>query len=136
MHRHNLAHGDIAMNILMDPVGMFPNGYNPVQPSSALDKANVPVSWRPRMLSSPRYYFIDFERSVKYNSYDERGLVVGTNVHAKGAPELSRTVPYDPFPMDVFALGAHLETLIIDVSNTTALSFHCHTQIFVALSIY
>jgi len=118
MHNYNLAHGDIAMNIFMDPVGMFPNGYNPAQPSSALGKANVSVSWRPRMLSGPRYYFIDFERSVKYNSYDERGLVVGTNVHAEGAPELSDTVPYDPFAYNVFALGVHVAAFIMNVGTT------------------
>ena len=46
--------------------------------------------------------------------------MVGTGVHARGAPELSDEIPYDPFPMVVFALGAHIQILIIDVSSVSA----------------
>lgn len=48
MHQHNMAHGDIAANIMMDPVGMFPSGWDVLQPSSEEGKLNVPASWKSR----------------------------------------------------------------------------------------
>jgi len=41
--------------------------------------------------------------------------MVGTEVRAKTAPELSDSIPYDPFPLDVYALGAHFHKVVLEV---------------------
>jgi len=41
--------------------------------------------------------------------------MVGTEVRAKTAPELSDSIPYDPFPLDVYALGAHFHKFVLKV---------------------
>ena len=61
-----------------------------------------------RIARSPagvRYFFVDFGISVQYGSHSERAFVVGRVGLNRSAPEASKTVPYDPFPLDVRLFG-------------------------------
>ncbi|KAI0774908.1 hypothetical protein BD413DRAFT_677962 [Trametes elegans] len=94
MHRHCVAHRDIAFeNIMMDAEKLYPDGHHPVhlglQPNALHE-----VSPLPRAGYSITYYYVDFEP-----------LVTGRVGRDKNAPELSSIVAYDPFKVDIFALG-------------------------------
>ncbi|KAI0325870.1 hypothetical protein GY45DRAFT_1374426 [Cubamyces sp. BRFM 1775] len=77
MHRHRIAHRDIAMkNIMMDGKALFPDGHHPVRLNYSPD-AIYKVNPLPRAGRSIQYFYIDF------------GLAF----------------PYDAFKMDIFAPG-------------------------------
>ncbi|KAJ7915625.1 hypothetical protein B0H13DRAFT_2324187 [Mycena leptocephala] len=57
-----------------------------------------------------KYYYIDFGLSVHFPN-DARGLVVGECGRLrKHIPEMSETVPYDPFKVDIRLVGEMLRT--------------------------
>ncbi|KAJ7293973.1 hypothetical protein C8J57DRAFT_1162890 [Mycena rebaudengoi] len=98
MHRHNVAHTDIARtNIVWDAK------QNPSDPSDLKGKKS-----KKGPAPSTKYYFIDFGLACSYNSFEDRGLVRGICGQHRDIPELSEEVPYDPFPLDIRQLGEML----------------------------
>ncbi|KAH9983844.1 kinase-like domain-containing protein [Russula vinacea] len=68
MHERNIAHRDCtANNIMLDPSGMYPKGFHPVQIDRSRDFRGTAKrftrTWRPT-----RYYLIDFGLSRRYSS--------------------------------------------------------------------
>ena len=64
--------------------------------------------WKTRWSVRPnRYYVIDFGMSKKFDQR-EGVQVLGVLGQDRSVPEMSNTVPYDPFPMDVYQLGSML----------------------------
>lgn len=57
-----------------------------------------------RGLIRVRYYYVDFGMSTRFLPGEPR-LVTGQLGRDREAPELSDTVPYDPFKVDVFIIG-------------------------------
>ncbi|KAJ7287056.1 hypothetical protein C8J57DRAFT_1116770 [Mycena rebaudengoi] len=100
MHRHNVAHTDIARtNIVWDAK------QNLSDPSDLKRKEKSKKGPAPPI----KYYFIDFGLACSYNSFEDRGRVRGIcGQHRKNIPELSKEVPYDPFPVDIRQLGEML----------------------------
>ena len=105
-------------NILMDADSMYPKGYHPVQQrrlplphwtsmASPYSRASAP---RP-----VRYYFADFGLSTHFPPGAPR-LVTGELGAEREVPELSDTIPYDPFKLDIYVLGNVFKTRIHDVS--------------------
>ncbi|KAG8926386.1 hypothetical protein FRC01_008926 [Tulasnella sp. 417] len=89
------AHG----NILMDGRALFPHGWHPqslLTSRDGLHNAGFPSL---REVEQLRYYFIDFGIS----SWNE-DMTVG-DIGQERAPELSETIPYDPYKLDVYILG-------------------------------
>ncbi|CDO69429.1 hypothetical protein BN946_scf184791.g24 [Trametes cinnabarina] len=104
MHRHRVAHRDIAMmNIMMDASSLYPDGHHPVRTGYTAD-ARYPATALPRGSRSVTYVYIDFGLSSQFPE-GVSTYVVGCVGRDKEAPELSSTVPYDPFKVDIFALG-------------------------------
>ncbi|KAJ6569293.1 hypothetical protein B0H19DRAFT_937864 [Mycena capillaripes] len=110
LHSRNIAHRDIcAMNIVVDPSEMLPAGFHFLNPFCAPDGLDpivkytgddsVPHFMKSRTEAGPmRYYYIDFGESVRFPSFEARALVTGeVGRHRKHIPEISDTVPYDPF---------------------------------------
>lgn len=60
----------------------------------------------PRCMCSFKYYFIDFGISTRFEGPGPH-LVTGTIGRDPTAPEMSDTVPYDPFKLDIYYLGNH-----------------------------
>ena len=61
--------------------------------------------WKSRWSVRPNHYFvIDFGMSQRY-AQREGVLVLGALGQDRSVPEMSNTVPYDPFPMDVYQFG-------------------------------
>ncbi|KAJ6468967.1 hypothetical protein DFH09DRAFT_1058880, partial [Mycena vulgaris] len=114
LHGKNIAHRDIcAMNIVVDPSHMVPGGSHFLQPFYAANGVDFLVKYTgdnsvPHIMKSRteagslHYYYIDFGLSVHFPSFEARALVTGeVGRHRKHIPEISETVPYDPFKVDV-----------------------------------
>lgn len=93
---------------------MNPSGYHPlhwrmlpdtVTPAPTLPRSSVPVT----------YYLIDFGISTHFSPDDPSKLVVGTKGLETTVPELSTTVPYNPFKTDIYILGALFRQEFLDV---------------------
>jgi len=106
MHRHNVAHRDAASpNWMMDASAMYPEGFHPYTQQYAKEGAVYNLAKAlTRTQAPPKYYLIDFGISTRYTDTGSPILDVGMPGRSR-APELSATVPYDPFAVDVFAYG-------------------------------
>lgn len=87
----------------MDAKAMYPDGHHPVRLGYSPD-ALYRVSPLPRAGRPIRYFYIDFGLSLRFpaGAVPSAGGVVGRD---RDVPELSNSVPYDPFKVDVFTLG-------------------------------
>ncbi|KAL1945390.1 hypothetical protein VTO73DRAFT_2241 [Trametes versicolor] len=104
MHRHRVAHQDIAVpNIMMDAKTLYPDGHHPVRLGFSPD-ALYRVSPLPREGNPVRYFYIDFGLSLRF-PVGTVPSAIGIIGRDREIPELSDSVPYDPFKVDVFALG-------------------------------
>lgn len=93
---------------MMDAKPLYPDGHHPVRLEASPD-ALYDVIPLPRTGRSIRYYYIDFGLSVKFPE-GAPSLVVGDVGRDADVPELSPDVPYDAFPVDIYALGNMLFT--------------------------
>ncbi|RPD57465.1 kinase-like protein [Lentinus tigrinus ALCF2SS1-7] len=104
LHRNRVAHRDIAVqNIMMDARPLYPQGHHPVQLNYTPD-GMYRISPLSRTDRPVRYYYIDFGLSVQFPK-GASPYVVGDVGRDTDVPELSETVPYDAFKVDIFALG-------------------------------
>ncbi|KAI0629583.1 kinase-like protein [Trametes polyzona] len=104
MHRNNVAHRDMAVpNIMMDARPLYPHGHHPVRLGYTPDTL-YPATALPRAGRGVKYYFIDFGLAQHFPK-GASSLVVGDVGRDDAVPELSDTVPYDAFKVDIFTLG-------------------------------
>ncbi|KAH9478459.1 hypothetical protein JR316_0008914 [Psilocybe cubensis] len=96
-------------NFMMDPTDVIPGGFHHsiqfYQPDGKTlirvrDRCTVP---------SLKYYIIDFE-TAEY--FPPNSLCTGLIGQEKAAPELSRTVPFDPYKLDIYQLGMLVHRLM------------------------
>ncbi|KZV89756.1 hypothetical protein EXIGLDRAFT_721074 [Exidia glandulosa HHB12029] len=107
MHEHNVAHRDCTgMNIMQDVRTLFPGLRTHPQRPCYSENIQIRYDHIPRSRASVKYYFIDFGISARFEGPGPH-LVTGTACRDRTAPELSATVPYDPFKLDVYLLGNH-----------------------------
>uniref|UniRef100_A0A8H8CK66 Protein kinase domain-containing protein n=1 Tax=Psilocybe cubensis TaxID=181762 RepID=A0A8H8CK66_PSICU len=110
LHEHNIAHRDACnLNFMMDPTDVIPSSFhhgdNYYQPDG-----KTRIEFKDRCsVSRVKYYIIDFEFA---NYFPNNKLCVGLYGQQKDVPEMSRTVPYDPFKLDVFQVGKLIEKFI------------------------
>ncbi|KIO31891.1 hypothetical protein M407DRAFT_45980, partial [Tulasnella calospora MUT 4182] len=108
LHGHQIAHRDCAYdNILMDRHALYPNGWHPQSWLATRDGLASTGRRALREVQDLRYYFIDFGLSTHCES-----LTIGEDGQ-EGAPELSLTVPYDPYKLDVYILGKTYGRLLV-----------------------
>lgn len=101
-------------NMLIDAEAMYPEGFHPVNISYKRDYSG----WATYMLRSAvgvKYYFADFGISSHIPEGEPQKLVTGILGWGQEPPELSRTVPYDPFKLDVYIIGNMLKREFCDV---------------------
>ncbi|KAI8968722.1 kinase-like protein [Trametes punicea] len=104
MHRHRVAHRDIAVsNIMMDAKSLYPGGHHPIRLGYTPDSL-YPVSALPRAGRDVRYLYIDFGLSERFPE-GTSSYVLGDVGRDADVPELSDHVPYDAFKVDIFSLG-------------------------------
>ncbi|KAJ3476120.1 hypothetical protein NLI96_g11382 [Meripilus lineatus] len=104
MASHDLVFRDCAnLNIMMNAKSMYPDGFHPVHDTHDLSRSFF-VPHYTRSERRPKYYFIDFGIS-SYFPTDDDTLVVGLDGRDNEVPELSSTIPYNPYKTDIFIIG-------------------------------
>ncbi|OCH90635.1 hypothetical protein OBBRIDRAFT_819196 [Obba rivulosa] len=105
LHDHGVAHRDCApKNLMMAADAMYPLGFHPIMYRCLPDGESV-APYLPRYKVGVKYYYIDFGISVYIPPDKHPKLVTGFLGRDREVPELSATVPYDPFKVDVFIIG-------------------------------
>jgi hypothetical protein len=103
------------LNIMMNPIGMYPHPYHPCRPSRRLDTKGW-ARHRPRTECPPRYLFIDFGISRRYQASERAPLEPPIWGGYKNVPEFQLSnEPRNPFPTDVWYLGLALQQRLLNV---------------------
>lgn len=105
-----------AKNLMMDADVLFPLGFHPVH-TLFLPDAKTPANPFPRHSAKVKYYYVDFGISSHFppDSQGDR-LVLGRDGRDQDVPELSESIPYNPFKVDIFILGNLFRHEFHDVS--------------------
>ena len=77
----------------------------------------------PRSAVGVRYYFVDFGISTYIPEDASTKLVTGNLGRDQDPPELSTTIPYDPFKLDVFIIGNMFRQKLYEVSSWLTVIF-------------
>ncbi|KAJ7113253.1 kinase-like domain-containing protein [Mycena crocata] len=107
MHEHNIVHGDAAaQNIMMDETLVVPKGSHFVRDRTHKGYSRL-FTWTNRCSVSPvDYYYIDFGLTFVFSVGIDHAKMIGyCGRWRKQIPELSDTVPYNPFKVDICRLG-------------------------------
>ena len=90
---------------MMDETRVVPKGSHFVRPYSH-DGTDYNLTWHHRCRVSPvDYYYIDFGLSGWYPYGHDSALAMGVCGQVKTVPELSDTIPYNPFKVDIYQMG-------------------------------
>ncbi|KAG1848167.1 kinase-like domain-containing protein [Suillus tomentosus] len=107
MHNNHVAHRDcMQLNIMMDAKDLYAEPYHPVMLHMKRDFSGF-VSHYTRTQRPPKYYFIDFGLSRRYDAIEETPLEYPIFGGDKSVPEFQSNVdvPMNPFPTDIYYLG-------------------------------
>jgi hypothetical protein len=89
----------------MDESRVVPKGSHFILPSSH-NGVSFNLTWKHRCTVEPvQYFFIDFGLSKWYHNGPENATALGVVGQLKDIPELSDTVPYNPFKLDICQFG-------------------------------
>ncbi|KAJ7051155.1 hypothetical protein C8F01DRAFT_1340619, partial [Mycena amicta] len=115
MHSHRIAHRDACKyNMMMDATNVIPHDFHFTFDGTVNGSFASRTRWRDRCSVAPvKYYFIDFGLSDYYEEGLELARDVGILGQDKTVPELSDTLPYNPFQVDIYQLG----NVFIDLSK-------------------
>jgi len=93
------------LNLMMDETPVVPKGSHFARPYSH-DGTDYNLTWQHRCRVAPfDYYYIDFGLSRWYPDGQDSALAIGVVGQVKTLPELSDTIPYNPFKVDIYQLG-------------------------------
>lgn len=96
---------------MMDPgANFFPKGFHPIRPLLVAPNPDSPrlIFSDPtsRTLSNVKYHIIDFGQSVMFDNHNKRHKITGSVGHHLNIPDFAdEDEPYDPFQLDIRALG-------------------------------
>ncbi|KAH9476241.1 hypothetical protein JR316_0011812 [Psilocybe cubensis] len=110
LHHHHIAHRDCTENnVMMDPTEMYPEGFHPVEYQSNRDLTGRAYQKYTRTERPPKYYWIDFGLSVRFDKSDKFPQAITLRGGDKSAPEFRDLANVytkrDPFPTDIYYLG-------------------------------
>jgi hypothetical protein len=104
------------LNLMMEESRVVPKGSH-FKFSSSHDGVNLNLTWQHRCTVAPvRYFYIDFGLSRWHPHGHESAKALGVVGQLKDIPELSATVPYNPFKLDICQLGRTILE-VIEVSD-------------------
>ncbi|KAJ6560377.1 hypothetical protein B0H19DRAFT_1260987 [Mycena capillaripes] len=123
LHSKNIAHRDICEQNI-ESSWMLPAWF-PVDYVLRDDSDLFVINSRTQ--AGPiKYYFFDFDSAVHFPSYKARALVTGDCGRLREhIPEISDTIPYDPFKVDIHLVGEmlHKSFIRVCVSSLTVQDF-------------
>ncbi|EJD47833.1 hypothetical protein AURDEDRAFT_102534 [Auricularia subglabra TFB-10046 SS5] len=107
MHEHHAAHLDASWgNIMMDGLHLFLEPNHPGAPAKkACGQGKARHIARHESKQPVKYYFIDFDQSVRFPDPSARRPIRRTRGQDKTLPEDCLPDPYDPFKADIYCLG-------------------------------
>ncbi|KAK7007393.1 kinase domain-containing protein [Favolaschia claudopus] len=120
MHSHNVAHRDLGPgNLMMDASRVVPKGWHMCAPDSHdLPILSTKLKSKPRYSVAPvSYYIIDFGLATQFPpsiSVKDARSVGRFGQYWRDIPELSDTVPYNPFKVGIFMLGNVIKTFLVE----------------------
>lgn len=101
---------------MMDASPMYPNGFHPMARSMDATFARS-ATYFSRTERPPRYYWTDFDLSIKYDHDGPAHEMEGVQGADGTIPELLRDeYPYDPFAADVYIIGNMIRRYFTHVS--------------------
>lgn len=100
---------------MMDGDAMYPEGFHPIAVKYTPDRSRF-AEYRSRTVAGVRYYFVDFGISSYFPDATSPRLVTGADGRDQDPLELSDTIPYDPFKLDIFIIGNMLRRDFCEVS--------------------
>ncbi len=91
----------------MDCTEVYPQGYHWAR-QNTLDglQTIAPHTMRCRVETPVRYYLTDFEGALSFPEGKQHALTKGAFCQIKTSPEWHSRVPYNPFLLDVYNVGA------------------------------
>ncbi|KAF8441721.1 kinase-like domain-containing protein [Boletus edulis BED1] len=106
MHKHRVAHRDcMNRNIMLDPTDLYPESFHPVATNLNKDCSGNAKHFT-RTERPPKYYFIDFGISRRYDPSVTDPKEIPIWGGDKEVPEFQNSnEPCDPFATDVFYVG-------------------------------
>jgi hypothetical protein len=99
-------------NIMVGPGAFPPEGYLSFVHRFTTTREPEALSI-PQHQTAVRYFLVDFSISVIFPDKKSRAKVLGTYGREKTTPELSNSVPYDPFPVDIYIAGKLLQSVCV-----------------------
>lgn len=100
---------------MFDSSPIYPEGHHPQAESFLPDFVTVAPRLTRTAAGGVKYYFVDYGIS-SYHPPDAPKLALGLAGRDEDVPELSDTVPYDPFKVDVFTIGNVFKQEFYEVS--------------------
>ena len=91
-------------NVMFDATRMYPLGFHPMD-DIFLDDIMTFAPVIPRLEVGVKYYFVDYGISSYFPPGSQHELVLGIAGHDRDVPELSNSVLYDPFKVNIFTIG-------------------------------
>jgi hypothetical protein len=83
---------------------MYLLGFHPVE-DLFMDDIKTVAPRISRLKAGVKSYFVDYGISSYFPPASRRGLALGIAGRDQNVPELSNSVPYDPFKVDIFTIG-------------------------------
>ena len=114
-----------ANNIMLDPSGMYPDGFHPVKINRSRDFKSTMQRFD-RTQRPPRYYLIDFGLSRQYSS--RNAIDDPLRGDDKSAPEHQIGRRCNPFQTDIYHLGNLVRERFIKVTVFESLFFCARSQ--------
>ncbi|KAJ7158155.1 kinase-like domain-containing protein [Mycena filopes] len=113
LHDSGIAHLDIApKNMMMEESRVVPKGSHFIKTRSH-DGTSDTFQWTNRCaVDALQYYYIDFGISVHFPEGTTNPSTTGLLRGFEEIPELSYTVPYNPFKVDAYQFGMMIRTMI------------------------
>jgi hypothetical protein len=125
---YHLPSDACLLNLMMDETHIVPKGSHFARPESH-DGTHYNLTWRHRCTVAPvDYYYIDLGLSSWWPQGPEHAAILGISGQYKDVPELSRTVPYNPFKVDIYQLGRTILE-VVKVSYGTQILLPLKTHI-------
>jgi hypothetical protein len=128
-HESDFCSDISILNVMMDG-SMYPDGWHPCETEYMRDNVCVRARHFSRTERPPKYYFIDFGISRRYDPEDKAPLEPPIRGGDKTVPEFMEDIDIsrNPFQTDIYYVGNLIVTGVMKVSKDTYFSSACNSS--------